>query len=88
MSNLYGVTEWLPSGAASFATTYLHQPVPLLDAIIALLVATLSVVGIWRNMPALGDDLTDAEFRLSIVYAIVGTFGLGAITAVGTQTED
>ncbi|MEA2570288.1 MAG: hypothetical protein QOI24_2289 [Acidobacteriota bacterium] len=87
ISNLYGVTGWLPSQVTEFATHYLHQPAPLLDAVIALAVVALSVVGVWRNMPAMGQEPTLAEFGKSMVYVIAGICVTGALGAIAGQTE-
>lgn len=87
ISNLYGVTGWLPFQVTDFVTHYLHQPAPLLDAAIALVVVSLSVVGVWRNMPAMGEEPTLAEFGKSMVYVIAGICVTGALVAIAGETE-
>jgi hypothetical protein len=87
VSNIYGVCTWLPSPVTEFAAKYLHQPAPLLDALIAIGIVSLSVVGIWRNVPALGEEPTMQEFGKSLVYSILGVFLAGALVGVAGQTE-
>jgi uncharacterized protein YraI len=88
VSNIYGVCTWLPSPVTEFATKYLHQPAPLLDALIAIGIVSLSVVGIWRNVPALGEEPTMREFGKSLVYSILGVLLAGALVGVAGQTEN
>ena len=88
ISNLYGVSTWLPTPAMEFAGKYLHQPAPLLDALIALAIVALSIVGVWRNVPALGKEPTTQEFGKSLVYSIAGVFFAGALVAIAGQTEE
>jgi hypothetical protein len=87
VSNLYGATSWLPAAVMEVADQYLHQPAPLLDGLIALVMVGLSVVGIWRNVRVLGVEPSSREFGQSLVYAAVGVFVTGALVAVATQTE-
>jgi uncharacterized protein YraI len=88
VSNIYGVCTWLPSPVTDFAAKYLHQPAPLLDALIAIGIVSLSVVGIWRNVPALGEEPTMQEFGKSLVYSVLGVVLAGALIGVAGQTEN
>jgi hypothetical protein len=88
VSNIYGVCTWLPSPVTDFAAKYLHQPAPLLDALIAIGIVSLSVVGIWRNVPALGEEPTTQEFGKSLVYSVLGVVLAGALIGVAGQTEN
>jgi hypothetical protein len=87
VSNIYGVCSWLPSPVTEFAAKYLHQPAPLLDALIAIGIVSLSVVGIWRNVPVLGEEPTMQQFGKSLVYSILGVVLAGALVGVAGQTE-
>lgn len=89
VSNIYGVAGWLPSSVAAIAGHYLYQPAPLLDAIIAFCIVSLGVTGVWRNMPALGEEPTLRDFNESLVYSFVGTIFAGGFAALGgAQAED
>jgi hypothetical protein len=88
VSNVYGIGTWLPASASEFAGRYLHQPAPLLDVLIALGIVALSIVGVWRNVPALGKEPTMQEFGKSLVYSIAGVFFAGALVAIAGETEE
>jgi hypothetical protein len=88
VSNLYGIGTWLPASVSEFAGRYLHQPAPMLDVLIALGIVSLSIVGIWRNVPALGEEPTMQEFGRSLVYTIAGVFVAGALVAIAGETEN
>jgi len=88
VSNFYGVTEWAPAWVAAFAVKYLHQPAPLLDALIALGIVAASIVGVWRRIRVLGTEPTKGEYRQAIVYSVVGILANIGLGAIGTQTEE
>jgi hypothetical protein len=87
VSNVHDVNVGLPAFVMMFASEYLHQPSPMLDALIAFGITALSVVGIWRNMPALGEEPTTDEFRTGLVLAVVGVVAQGGIAALGNVEE-
>lgn len=89
VSNVYNVNTGLPAFVMAFAATYLHQPAPLVDALVAFGIVALSIVGVWRNMPALGQEPTSAEFNRSLVYSVFGVFVAGGLAALGgIQVEE
>jgi hypothetical protein len=88
ISNTYDVDAWLPYQATDFVATYLRHTTPVLDALITLGILSLSVIGVWRNVPSLAEEPTVEEFGKSLVYSIVGVVVGGALVAVATQTEE
>jgi hypothetical protein len=84
---MYGMGAWLTVAAGEFATRYLHQPASLLDVLIALGILALSIVGVWRNVPALGNEPTMQEFGKSLVYSMAGVFFAGALVGIAGETE-
>jgi hypothetical protein len=88
VSNSYGVNGAFPFQVAGVVAGYVHHTAPLLDALITLTLVALSVVSVLRNVAVLGDEPRFEEFARSLVYAFVGVFVAGAITAVAAGTED
>jgi uncharacterized membrane protein len=87
VGDVYGFNAWFPAAMSVFVADHLHQAAPILDAVIALLIVSLSVVGVLRNLPRLGDEPSAEEFGKSMVYAVVGVLVSGALIAIGGETE-
>lgn len=88
ISNSYGVNGAFPSPVANTVAGYVHHTAPLLDALITLALLALSVISVLRNVASLGEEPRFEEFARSLVYAFVGVFVAGAITAIAAGTED
>jgi hypothetical protein len=87
VSDVYGLVSWLPDGVSVFVTGYIHQPVPHLGALITLLILSISIASVVRNVYNLTTEPTSEQFGKSLVYSVIGIFLTGALVAVGTETE-
>ncbi|HET8852615.1 MAG TPA: hypothetical protein VFN02_08810 [Ktedonobacteraceae bacterium] len=65
-SNLYDLALRFPATLADFIAGNLHQVNPIFDAVIALLVVGVSIIGILRNLPKLQREPRVKDLQLAM----------------------
>ncbi|WIX92121.1 hypothetical protein [Amycolatopsis sp. DG1A-15b] len=83
IGNILDAYSWYPDAMAAWLHVHLQNDgAPNLDISIALVVVSLSALGVISNLGRLKPEPDLAEFRRSIVYAIVGGIAAMAIASV------
>jgi hypothetical protein len=87
IGNILDAYSWYPDAMAAWLDFHLQSDgAPNLDTSIALVVVSLSALGVISNLGRLKPEPDLAEFRRSIVYAIVG--GIAAIAIAAVAKDD
>lgn len=88
IGNVFGAYSWYPGEIVAWLQTHLQSNgTPNLDIAIALVVVGLSAIGVLRNLVRLKPAPDLAEFRRSLVYAIMGAIAATVIGSVAHAAE-
>jgi hypothetical protein len=83
IGNILDAYSWYPDAMAAWLRVHLQSVgAPSLDTSVALVVVSLSALGVISNLGRMKPEPDLAEFRRSIVYAIMGGIAAMAIAAV------
>lgn len=88
IGNVFGAYSWYPDVIAAWLHDHLQSnSAPNLDISIALLVVGLSAIGVIRNLGRLKPAPDLAEFKRSLIYAIMGVIAATVIGSVAHTSE-
>ncbi len=88
IGNVLDACDWYPDAMAAWLQVHLRSNgAPSLDTSVALVVVGFSALGVLGNLGRLKPEPDLAEYRRSLVYAIMGGAAAVAIGAVAKQTE-
>ncbi|WP_410600802.1 hypothetical protein [Amycolatopsis sp. lyj-90] len=83
IGNILDAYSWYPDAMAAWLRVHLQNDgVPNLDISIALLIVSLSALGVISNLARLKPEPDLAKFKRSIIYAIVGGIAALAIASI------
>jgi hypothetical protein len=87
IGNILDAYSWYPDAMATWLHVHLQSDgAPSLDTSVALVVVSLSALGVISNLARLKPEPDLAEFRRSIVYAILG--GIAAVSIAAVAKDD
>lgn len=88
IGNILNAYAWYPDVMANWLRLHLQSNgAPNLDTVVALVVVSLSAIGVLRSLGRMRPAPDMADFRRSLIYAIFGTLFTVAIASVAKQTE-
>jgi hypothetical protein len=80
-NNQYNVIAYFPGSMTDMISTYLQHVNPITDAIIALFVIAVSIIGLLRNVPKLLPGPSLEKFHTSVVITVLVGLGIGIALA-------
>ncbi|WET81089.1 hypothetical protein P3102_07645 [Amycolatopsis sp. QT-25] len=87
IGNILDAYSWYPDAMAAWLHDHLQNDgVPNLDISVALVIVSLSALGVISNLARLKPEPDLAKFRRSIIYAIAG--GIAAIVVAAVAKDD
>lgn len=87
VGDIHGAYTLYPSDVENWARAVLLSDAPKLDAAVTVLVIGLCALGVLRNLGRMREEPGMAEFRRSLVFAVVGACLAGGIAGVDRDTS-